>query len=239
MFLREDGRRPDEVREIKVEPNYIKWAEGSCLISLGDTKVICTTSVLDTVPSFAKDRKIGWIFAEYSMLPRAVDVRTSRSQSGRTHELQRIIGRSLRAAVELSKIPGISLAVDCDVIQADGSTRCASIIGGFISMCYALNKMWREGRIDTFPVRRIISAVSCGILDGHKIVDLTYKEDASAQCDITLVATDRKEIVEIQGGAENSGIISIDEFHDLLNLGLQAIEKIIKVQKEYLRGILD
>lgn len=239
MFVRADGRRFDEIREIKIEQNYIKWAEGSCLISLGDTRVICTASVLDTVPQFAKEKKIGWVFAEYSMLPRSVDTRTSRTQSGRSYELQRIIGRSLRAAVDLAQMPNISVAVDCDVIQADGSTRCASIIGGFISLCYALDKARRDGKIESFPVRRIISAVSCGILNGNKVVDLTYKEDSEAWCDITIVATDKGEICEVQGGVENGGFMKMEDFYELVNMGISAIYKIVEIQKKYLKGILD
>lgn len=238
-MVREDGRKPDEVRELNIQMNYIKWAEGSCLISLGDTKVICTASVLDSVPPFAKEKNIGWIFAEYSMLPRAVDTRKNRSQSGRSYELQRIIGRALRSAVDLSKIPGISIAVDCDVIQADGSTRCASIIGGFLSLCHALHKIVKEGKIQEFPVKRIIAAVSCGIVNGQKLVDLTYKEDSEATCDITVVATERGEIVEVQGGAENGGIISLEDFYSMIDMGLSAISKIIQIQKKHLVGIFE
>lgn len=236
-FVRADGRGPTDIRTIKIESNYIKWAEGSCLISLGDTRVICTASILDSVPNFAKEKKMGWIFAEYSMLPRAVDTRTARSQSGRSYELQRIIGRSLRAAVDLTKIPGIAVAIDCDVIQADGSTRCASIVGGFIAMCQALYNLWKNKRIESFPVKRIVSAVSCGILKGHKIVDLTYKEDSEAQCDITVVATDKGEIVEVQGGVENGGIIKLEDFYDLLSIGLKAMEKIVESQRAHLGEI--
>lgn len=239
MFVRGDGRRLDEIRTIKIERDYIKWAEGSCLISLGDTKVICTASVLDTVPNFAKEKNIGWVFAEYSMLPRSVDVRTSRTQGGRSHELQRIIGRSLRASVDLSKLQNISIAVDCDVIQADGSTRCASIIGGFVALSCAIYKIWKEGKIESLPIRRIVSAVSCGIVNGYKMVDLTYKEDSEAHCDITLIATDKGEICEVQGGVENGGYMKTEDFQDLLNLGLSATSKIVQIQKDVLKDILN
>jgi ribonuclease PH len=154
-FLREDGRRSDQVRELKIELNYIKWAEGSCLVSLGDTRVICTASLLNTVPAFAKEKGIGWIFAEYSMLPRSVDVRTSRVQSGRSFEIQRIIGRSLRAVCDLKLLQERVVAIDCDVIQADGSTRCASIIGGFVSLFLALHRLWKDGVFITFPITSV------------------------------------------------------------------------------------
>lgn len=239
MLVREDGRGFEEIRPIKIEKDYIKWAEGSCFVSLGDTKVICTASVLDTVPQFAREKNIGWVFAEYSMLPRSVDVRTSRTQGGRSHELQRIIGRSLRASIDLSKIPNISIAVDCDVIQADGSTRCASIIGGFVALTCAIHKIWKDGKIESFPIKRIVSAVSCGIVDGYKMIDLTYKEDSQAQCDITLIATDKSEICEIQGGVENSGYMKLEDFQELVNLGLLAISKIIEYQRSALKDILN
>jgi ribonuclease PH len=233
-FLREDGRRSDQVRELKIELNYIKWAEGSCLVSLGDTRVICTASLLNTVPAFAKEKGIGWIFAEYSMLPRSVDVRTSRVQSGRSFEIQRIIGRSLRAVCDLKLLQERVVAIDCDVIQADGSTRCASIIGGFVSLFIALYRLWKDGVFITFPISQFVSAVSCGVVNGLKMVDLTYKEDSSAECDITVISTSRGYLVEVHGGVENGGLITKKDFDELVEMGISANMKFIDIQKKVL-----
>jgi ribonuclease PH len=233
-FLREDGRRSDQVRELKIELNYIKWAEGSCLVSLGDTRVICTASLLNTVPAFAKEKGIGWIFAEYSMLPRSVDVRTSRVQSGRSFEIQRIIGRSLRAVCDLKLLQERVVAIDCDVIQADGSTRCASIIGGFVSLFLALYRLWKDGVFITFPISQFVSAVSCGVVNGLKMVDLTYKEDSSAECDITVISTSRGYLVEVHGGVENGGLITKKDFDELVEMGISANMKFIDIQKKVL-----
>jgi ribonuclease PH len=233
-FLREDGRRSDQVRELKIELNYIKWAEGSCLVSLGDTRVICTASLLNTVPAFAKEKGIGWIFAEYSMLPRSVDVRTSRVQSGRSFEIQRIIGRSLRAVCDLKLLQERVVAIDCDVIQADGSTRCASIIGGFVSLFLALYRLWKDGVFITFPISQFVSAVSCGVVNGLKMVDLTYKEDSSAECDITVISTSRGYLVEVHGGVENGGLITKKDFDELVEMGISANMKYIDIQKKVL-----
>jgi len=233
-FLREDGRRSDQVRELKIELNYIKWAEGSCLVSLGDTRVICTASLLNTVPAFAKEKGIGWIFAEYSMLPRSVDVRTSRVQSGRSFEIQRIIGRSLRAVCDLKLLQERVVAIDCDVIQADGSTRCASIIGGFVSLFIALHRLWKDGVFITFPINQFVSAVSCGVVNGLKMVDLTYKEDSSAECDITVISTSRGYLVEVHGGVENGGLITKKDFDELVEMGISANMKFIDIQKKVL-----
>ncbi len=238
-FKRLDGRNPEELRPIKIEVNYIKWAEGSCLVSLGDTRVICTASVLNSVPQFAKEKGIGWIFAEYSMIPRAVDTRAPRGGGGRAYELQRIIGRALRSVCDLELLAERSIAIDCDVIQADGSTRCASIIGGFVSLCLALYRLWKDGIFITFPIKRMVAAVSCGILKGVKIVDLTYKEDSEAYCDITVVATNRKEIVEVQGSVENGGLLSREDFDELVNMGIEAVQKVVEKQKEVLQPIFN
>ncbi len=233
-FLREDGRRPDQIRELKIDLNYIKWAEGSCLVSLGDTRVICTASLLNTVPAFAKEKGIGWIFAEYSMIPRSVDIRTSRTQSGRSFEIQRIIGRSLRAVCDLKMLQERVVAIDCDVIQADGSTRCASIIGGFISLFLALYRLWKDGVFITFPITQFVSAVSCGVVNGVKMVDLTYKEDSSAECDITVISTSKCYLVEVHGGVENGGLITKKDFDELVDMGISANMKFIDIQKKVL-----
>jgi ribonuclease PH len=237
-MFRGDGRKPDEVRKISVEINYIKWAEGSCLISLGDTRVICTASILNSVPPFAREKGIGWIFAEYSMLPRSVDTRTSRTQSGRSYELQRIIGRALRSVCDLSLLGERTVAIDCDVIQADGSTRCASIIGGYIALFIALYKLWKDGIFVKFPIRRMVSAVSCGIVKGERMVDLTYAEDSEAECDITVVSTDRGEIIEVQGGVENGGFMTREVFDELVDMGIRASHYVFSVEREVLSQFL-
>ncbi len=238
-MIRQDGRGLEDIRKISIEPNFIKWAEGSALVCLGDTKVICTASVLNNVPPFAKEKGIGWLFSEYSMLPRSVDTRTSRTQSGRSAELQRIIGRALRAICDLSLIREKTIIIDCDVIQADGGTRCASIIGGFVSLCFALYKMWKSKEIRVFPVKRLVSAISCGIVDGAKMVDLSYSEDSKAACDITVISTDKDEIIEVHGGVENGVPLLQKDFQELVDLGIQANRKIIEVEKRILGPILE
>ncbi len=238
-FIRTDGRKADELRGISIEINFIKWAEGSCLISMGDTRVICTASVLNTVPQFAKEKGIGWIFAEYSMLPRSVDTRTSRGHTGRSQEVQRIIGRALRGVCDLSLLAERTIAVDCDVIQADGSTRCASIIGGFVALFLALYRLWEDGIFITFPIRRMLGAVSCGIVKGQKIIDLTYEEDSEAECDIVVVGTQRGEIIEVQGAVENGALLSRKDFDELVSMGLNAIPRITQKQKEVLAPMIE
>ncbi len=231
--MRPDGRRPDEIREVRITLDFIKHAEGSCLIECGDTKVICTVSVEEKVPPFLKDTGQGWITAEYSMLPRATAQRTVREAAkgrltGRTQEIQRLIGRSLRGAVDLTKLGEITLWIDCDVIQADGGTRTASITGAFVALYRALQKI---GKLDA--VSSFIAAVSVGIVDGQPLLDLTYEEDSVAEVDMNVVMNDKGEFVEIQGTAEGKAFTR-SELEKLLNLAEKGIKELIKIQKKVL-----
>jgi ribonuclease PH len=231
--LRFDGRKPDELRKVKITLDFIKHAEGSCLIEFGDTKVICTVSVEEKVPPFLKDTGQGWITAEYSMLPRATAQRTIREAAkgrltGRTQEIQRLIGRSLRGAVDLTKLGEITLWVDCDVIQADGGTRTASITGAFVALYRALQKIDKLDALSSF-----IAAVSVGIVNGQPLLDLTYEEDSIAEVDMNVVMNDKGKFVEIQGTAEGKSF-SREELDELLNLAEKGIKELIEIQKKTL-----
>lgn len=231
--MRFDGRKPDELRKVKITLDFIKHAEGSCLIEFGDTKVICTVSVEEKVPPFLKDTGQGWITAEYSMLPRATAQRTIREAAkgrltGRTQEIQRLIGRSLRGAVDLTKLGEITLWVDCDVIQADGGTRTASITGAFVALYRALQKIDKLDALSSF-----IAAVSVGIVNGQPLLDLTYEEDSIAEVDMNVVMNDKGKFVEIQGTAEGKSF-SREELDELLNLAEKGIKELIEIQKKTL-----
>lgn len=231
--MRFDGRKPDELRKVKITLDFIKHAEGSCLIEFGDTKVICTVSVEEKVPPFLKDTGQGWITAEYSMLPRATAQRTIREAAkgrltGRTQEIQRLIGRSLRGAVDLTKLGEITLWVDCDVIQADGGTRTASITGAFVALYRALQKIDKLDALSSF-----IAAVSVGIVNGQPLLDLTYEEDSIAEVDMNVVMNDEGKFVEIQGTAEGKSF-SREELDELLNLAEKGIKELIEIQKKTL-----
>lgn len=230
--MRSCGRAVDQHRDIRFESNYIKNADGSCLAIFGDTKVICTASIEDRVPLFQKGSGNGWISAEYGMLPRATNTRTDREsvkgkQSGRTQEIQRLISRSLRAAVNLSMLGERQIKIDCDVIQADGGTRTASICGGCIALYFALQKM----RLKENPFRHFVAAISCGIMkDGHAVVDLDYNEDSKAVVDANFVALDNGLLVEVQGTGEN-GAFTDDQLMQMLSLARSAIKDILALQK--------
>ena len=200
--MRPSGRKLDEIRKISLSTNVNKHAEGSCLVKYGDTHVICTASVDERLPAWVKDLGHGWITAEYGMLPRSTGERSSREasrgkQGGRTMEIQRLIGRSLRAATNLSQIPEIQIRVDCDVIQADGGTRTASITGGFVALYQACGLLVSSGRIESLPFSNMVAAVSCGIYEDQVIVDLDYDEDSSAIVDSNFVMTEHGDIVEV------------------------------------------
>jgi len=230
--MRVSNRNFNQCRDIRFIPNYIKHAEGSCLVSFGNTKVICTATLEDKVPIFQKGTGKGWISAEYGMLPRATNTRTDREavkgkQSGRTQEIQRLISRSLRAAVDLSALGEKQVKIDCDVIQADGGTRTASICGG----CVALNLALRKAKCKSNPFKHFVAAISCGIIgDGQAIVDLDYNEDSTAIVDSNFVMMDNGQIVEIQGTGEN-GSFSEDQLFQMYNLAKVAIADIIELQK--------
>ncbi len=235
--MRIDGRKADELRRLKITRNYIKAAEGSVLIEMGDTRVICTATVDETVPSFLKGKGTGWVTAEYAMLPRSSAQRIQRERGkvgGRTYEIQRLIGRSLRAVVDLAALGERTVLIDCDVVQADGGTRTASITGAYIALVDALRHMKKHGRLDSIPVRDYLAAVSVGIVDGKPVLDLCYVEDSAAEVDMNLVMTGSGKIVEVQGTAEGEPF-SRAEFGRLLSLGEKGIETLLKKQKALLK----
>ena len=237
-MVRQDGRGLENLRKINVTKNYIKYAEGSCLIEIGETRLVCTASVEEKVPPFLQDTASGWITAEYGMIPRSCQTRTAREatrkgQSGRTHEIQRLIGRSLRAVVDLEVLGSRTIWIDCDVLQADGGTRTGSITGSFIALAEALNKLKKTCVIDRLPIKDFVAATSVGIIDGTALLDLAYEEDAKADVDMNVVMTASGKFIEIQGTAE--GIpFDDDQLAQLLKLAKKGIKEIIKVQKKEL-----
>lgn len=234
--MRHSGRANDQIREIEIVPNFNPYAEGSCLIKCGNTHVVCTVTKEDKVPSWLKGQEKGWITAEYGMLPRATQTRTPRElkkPSGRSQEIQRLIGRSLRAAVDLSKMKDISFCVDCDVLQADGGTRTASITGGFVALYLAVQKLLEAGELEENPIREFVAAVSCDIYEGEKIADVDYEEDSAAQADMNFVMTESGKIIEIQGTAEGEPFAE-DEFLELLALAKKSIKTLTAKQHEVL-----
>jgi ribonuclease PH len=236
-MMRKDGRKTDELRKIKITKNYIKSAEGSVLIEMGDTKVLCTATVENSVPPFLRGKGTGWVTAEYAMLPRSSAQRISRERSkvgGRTHEIQRLIGRSLRSVIDMKALGERTILLDCDVIQADGGTRTASITGAYIALVDALRHIKKQGMIGAVPVRDHLAAVSVGIVDGKPMLDLCYIEDSTAETDMNLVMTGSGKIVEVQGTAEGEPF-SKAELGKLLALGEKGIKTLIKKQKETLK----
>jgi ribonuclease PH len=236
--MRPDGRRPDEIRNMKLQRNFIENAEGSVLIAMGNTKVLCTASIEDKVPAFLKDQKKGWITAEYGMLPRSTKTRTQREASsgrisGRTHEIQRLIGRALRSVVNLSGLGERTIWIDCDVIQADGGTRTASITGAFICLSDALTFAVRNGLIEKNPLKDYLAAISVGVVHGQALTDLCYLEDAAAEVDMNVVMTGDGKFVEIQGTAEGVPF-SKTSLDDLLKLAVEGIHNLIALQKKIL-----
>ena len=208
MFYRSDNRAPDQLRPVQIQVDYVSTAEGSALIEVGNTRVICTASIEETVPAFLRNSGKGWVTAEYGMLPRATLTRTARESArgrvgGRTHEIQRLIGRSLRAIVDLQKLGERSVLIDCDVIQADGGTRTASITGAFVALSLALEKLLQAGTLPSLPLRDSVTAVSVGIVDGQPLLDLSYEEDSRADVDMNLVMTAAGKFVEVQATAEH------------------------------------
>lgn len=233
---RVDGRKFNQLREVKIHPDYIMHAEGSVLIEVGNTKVICTATIEDKVPIWLRGQGVGWISAEYSMIPRATPQRNVREVSkgkltGRTQEIQRLVGRSLRAVVNLAALGEKTIWIDCDVIQADGGTRTASITGSFIALAFALNKVIPGEK--KLPLYDYLAATSVGIYDGDLLLDLCYAEDSKVSVDMNLVMTGAGKIVEIQGTAEGEPF-SWDEMLDLTDLAKQGIDQLIQIQKEVL-----
>ncbi|MGX7262703.1 ribonuclease PH [Enterococcus crotali] len=242
-MIRHDGRQAKELRKITIETNVYKHPEGSVVISFGDTKVICSATVEEKVPPFLKGEGTGWVTAEYSMLPRATNTRNIRESAkgkltGRTLEIQRLIGRSLRAVIDLKKLGERSIIVDCDVVQADGGTRTASITGAFVAMKIAVDKLLKKGELQEDPIKEYLAAVSAGILnDGNCVLDLDYVEDSAAAVDMNLVMTESGNFVELQGTGEEA-TFSGDELNSLLFYGKTGIEHLIAYQKEALMNQL-
>ena len=236
--MRPSNRTPEQNREIKITRNYTEYAEGSVLIEVGNTKVLCNASVSDSVPRFLKGRGKGWVTAEYAMLPRATHTRNQREaakgkQGGRTLEIQRLIARSLRAAVDLEALGENMITVDCDVIQADGGTRTASITGACIALADALNWMVQQGKLKSSPLKQMIAAVSVGIYKGSAVCDLDYAEDSNAETDMNVVMTETGGMIEIQGTAED-GAFSHEELLAMLSLAKGGIDALIIEQQKAL-----
>lgn len=240
-MARQSGRKPNELRKIKITKDFIKYAEGSCLIEFGNTKVITTASVENAVPPFLKGKGRGWVTAEYGMIPRSCQTRVPRESSkgksgGRTHEIQRLVGRAMRSVVDTSKLGERTIWLDCDVIQADGGTRCASITGSFISLILALEKIRKEGLIKEIPVSDYVAAISVGMAGKRSILDLDYEEDSTAEVDMNIVMTGSGKFIEVQGTAEREPFEKKD-LDSLIALAKKGIEDLVAMQKKVLKGI--
>ena len=241
MVFRSDNRSPDQMRPVNIVPDFISTAEGSCLIELGNTRVICTATIEDTVPHFLRNSGKGWVTCEYGMLPRATLTRTAREanrgrQSGRTHEIQRLIGRSLRAVTNLEELGERTLFLDCDVIQADGGTRTASITGAFLALGLAMRRMVESGALTVAPIRDYVAATSVGIVDGEIMLDLSYEEDSRADVDMNLVITGSKKIVEVQATAEHRTFDDA-QLAKMMSLARKGIESLVSRQQVLLAGL--
>jgi ribonuclease PH len=237
--MRFNGRKNDQIRPIKITRGYTKFAEGSVLIEVGDTKVICTATVEDKVPPFLKGSGEGWITSEYNMLPSSTHTRKIRDIAklkidGRSMEIQRLIGRALRSVVDLKALGERTIWIDCDVIQADGGTRTSSITGAFVALVDAVNKLHKKAPFKVYPIRSFVSAISVGIVNGEKLLDLCYEEDSNAKVDMNIIMTDAGEFVEIQGTGEESPFNRKD-LDELLSLGEKGIKNVIQVQKDSLK----
>jgi ribonuclease PH len=238
--MRPDGRKNDELRKVTITRNFIPIAEGSILIEVGNTRVICTASIEDKVPPFLRDQKKGWVTAEYGMLPRATGTRTTRESTsgrigGRTHEIQRLIGRALRAVIELEALGERTVWIDCDVVQADGGTRTAAITGAFIALSDALYFALKKGLIDKNPIKDYLAAVSVGIIDSQPRLDLCYSEDSQAEVDMNVVMTGSGKIVEIQGTAETEPF-SKDTLNAMILLAEKGIGELVNIQREIIKS---
>ncbi|HKE30572.1 MAG TPA: ribonuclease PH [Candidatus Angelobacter sp.] len=241
MIFRSDKRSPEQMRPVNIIPDFISTAEGSALIEIGNTRVICTATVEETVPNFLKGAGKGWITAEYSLLPRSTLTRTPREAargrvSGRTHEIQRLIGRALRAVIDLEELGERTITLDCDVIQADGGTRTASITGAFIALGLALEKLVEAGTLTSAPIRDFVAAISVGVVDGAILLDLCYEEDARAEVDLNFVMTGARKIVEVQATAEQRPFDEA-QLKKMMELASKGIESLIAKQRTILQKL--
>jgi ribonuclease PH len=237
-YIRHDNRDIDQIRATKITPNISPYAEGSALIEVGGTKVICTASVEDRVPLFMRNKGTGWVTAEYAMLPRATNTRTQRESqrpSGRTAEIQRLIGRSLRAIVDTKALGERQIYLDCDVIQADGGTRCASITGAYVALALACRRLIKQGTITKNPILSEVAAVSVGIIGGTTVVDLAYAEDSAADVDMNIVCTGEGKFIELQGTAEREPF-SREQMDEMLLLAEKGIQQLFSIQRYALNG---
>lgn len=241
--MRIDSRACDELRKVSIKKNYIGFAEGSCLIKMGNTQVICTASIEETVPAFLRDKGQGWVTSEYGMLPRSCKQRVLRdsrkgSPNGRTFEIQRLIGRVLRGVVDLKRLGERTVWIDCDVVQADGGTRCASITGGFVALAYALYGLKRKKLINELPLTGYVAAVSVGIIDGMPMLDLNYEEDSKAEVDMNIVMTDDDRFIEIQGTAEGKAF-NQKQLAKLLSLAQSGIKELVDIEKKHISHLFN
>jgi ribonuclease PH len=242
MVYRSDNRTPEQMRPVNIVPDYITTAEGSVLIEVGNTRVICTASIEESVPSFLRNTGKGWITSEYGMLPRSTLTRTPRDASrgranGRTFEIQRLIGRSMRAVVDLARLGERTIWIDCDVIQADGGTRTASVTGAFVALGLAMEKLVDAGTLTSAPVRDFVAATSVGIVDGEIMLDLAYEEDSRAEVDMNVVATGSKKLVEVQATAEQRPFDEA-QLKKMMDLARHGIEALIAKQQAMLSKML-
>ncbi|RLA09258.1 MAG: ribonuclease PH [Gammaproteobacteria bacterium] len=236
--MRPSGRPPEQMREVKITRNYVKHAEGSVMIEFGDTRVLCNASVEERVPGFKRGSGEGWVTAEYSMLPRATHTRGNREavrgkQSGRTQEIQRLIGRSLRAVVDLTALGERSVLIDCDVIQADGGTRTAAITGAYVALQDAVQYLLKKKKLKVSPIHGAVAAISAGIVDGVPVLDLDYIEDSSAETDMNFVINDAGAFVEVQGTAEGHAF-RLEEMMSMVNLAQSGVSQLIELQRQAL-----
>ncbi|MDD5197138.1 MAG: ribonuclease PH [Candidatus Omnitrophica bacterium] len=237
-MVRQDGRGADKIRRVNITRNYIKYPEGSCLIELGSTKVICTASVEESVPPFLKGSGTGWVTAEYGMLPRSCGSRIPRGKdSGRTYEIQRLIGRSLRTVTEMKSFGERTIWLDCDVIQGDGGTRTAAITGSFIALVDALSKLKKSGLIRDIPIKDYVAATSVGIVNRELLLDLCYEEDSKAEVDMNVVMTSKGEFIEIQGTAERQPFAK-EKMDKMLGLAQKGIEELFSIQRKLVGDLI-
>lgn len=241
LFKRSSGRAYDELRDIIIRPDYMEFAEGSAYLEMGKTRVVATATIEEKVPQFLKGTGSGWITAEYSMLPRSTEKRTPRERtqgkiSGRTQEIQRLIGRALRMTTDLNLIGERTIIIDCDVIQADGGTRTASVNAGCIALAMCFKKLLDEGLLPTFPLRHLVAAVSVGLVEGQRLLDLDYLEDSQAEVDMNVIQTDDGRLVEVQAAAEKMSF-SRQELNQLLKLADKGLKEILDAQRAVLKKI--